>query len=129
LTVEAQLIHHQNDQCQQEFYRAFQSRRNTRIIFRSLLVFSIVASTSMASIFIHFLGISLLNENIISQVFRVDFFERGGFSAHFKNLDMTCYVSLVRSRSNSRISARNPSNGRFLKSTRKIKIFAKTLVK
>jgi len=50
----------------------------------------------MASIFIHFLNISLLNEDIITQVFEADFFERAGFSAHFKFLDMACYVFVVR---------------------------------
>jgi hypothetical protein len=97
--------------------------------FSSFLVFSIVASTSMVSIFIHFLNFSLLNEDIITQVFEAEFFERGGFSAHFKILDMTCYASLVRSRSNRRISVKNPLNEGLLKSNQKIKFFAKTLVK
>ena len=33
--------------------------------------------------------ISHLNEDIITQVFEADFFERSGFFAHFKILDMT----------------------------------------
>jgi len=66
----------------------------------------------MASIFIHFLNISLLNEDIITQVFEADFFERAGFSAHFKILDMTRYAFLIQNRSIKRISSENPLNGR-----------------
>jgi len=53
----------------------------------------------MASIFIHFLSINHLNEDIIPQVFEADFFERGGFLAHFEILDMTRYALLIQNRS------------------------------
>jgi hypothetical protein len=95
----------------------------------SFLVFSIVASTSIVSIFIRFLNISHLNEDIITQVFEEDFFERGGLSAYFKILDMTCYTPLAQKVSIKRITFENPLNKRRSKSIPKIKFFAKTLVK
>jgi len=66
----------------------------------------------MVSIFIHSLSISHLNEDIITQVFEADFFERGGFLAHFEILDMIRYAFLIQNRSIKRISSENPLNGR-----------------
>lgn len=92
----------------------------------NFLVFSIVASISMDSIFIQMTDVEEMNEDIITQAFEANFFERGGFLMHFKILGMAYYTSIVKKCYIIRSPHETPIIESLLQFVRKIKLFAKT---